>query len=91
MYIYIYIYIYKYYPPEIFHQKSSTRHLDGPTVLPGGRRLGGALRLSFDQLLGRGVAAAGGGLHRLHGVSHRGGQAIMGRDPRNRWEDMGYG
>ena len=68
--VYIYIYTYKSYPPEIFHQTS--------TVLPGGRRLGGALRLSFDQLLGRGVAAAGGGLHRLHGVSHRGGRGEIG-------------
>lgn len=48
-----------------------------PTISqPFRRRPGGALRLSFDQLLGRGAAAAGGGLHRLHGVSHRWGREM---------------
>ena len=35
------------------------------------RRPGGALRLSFDQLLGGAAAAAGGGLHGLHGQQVR--------------------
>lgn len=55
-----------------------------PTISPtvsqlrfAARRPGGALRLSFDQLLGRGAAAAGGGLHRLHGVSHRWGRVFL--------------